>query len=419
MDREEEKEVVDETQVATLENIIGTKDTTSIKVKIPKNEYNDEGKDGFTSEGNISSDGNNNKIKEKYGYTFNINGFESNSIAYFNEILLGNKTSSTSKCFNVKFEFEKEQFFKLSNSYEPILKYVLKIINTDIDLQGDIDGVITNVSNDTIKKAKDNNKYSIFTSNNFLKNNGKTYDIFCESTFGLINKLSHGKSEKTSRKIRQLKRLIFLIDFIKTINNETNKNSPGVQKNMKERINSLFHHNESNDIILCLIADGNYKKLIQQLKDSCLFAKQWNNKNENTDVGDLYTYFEHLRNSKLPFLIVYCPRFYERTTQYYNPLTKLYLEDDKNEPEIAVETLKNDNENLKKQIGEQNNKILDQNKKIEEQNKKIEELERQIKLLMGKKEGGENLLGKKTKRRKIFKKPKKKKNPKKDDKNDD
>ena len=401
MDKEEEKEVVDETQVATLETIIKPENITLIKVKIPKNEYNDDEKEGYTSGGNISSDGIKNRIKEKYGYTFNINSFESNSIAYFNEILLGNKTSNISKCFNVKFEFEKETFFKLSKAYEPILKYVDSIIKANVDLQGDIDGVITNVSNETIKKAKNDNKYSIFTSSNFLKTN-KTYDIFCESTFGLIDKLSHGKQEKISRKVSQLKRLIFLIEFIKRINNETDNNSPGVQKNMKERINTLFHHKEYNDIILCLIADGNYKKLIQQIKDSCLFAKEWKNKDENTNINDLYTYFELLRNSKLPFLIVYCPRFYERTSQYYNPLSKLYLEDNKNEPEITLETLKNDNENLKKKIGE---------------------LEKQISALRNEKKE-ENLLGRKKKRskkkrRKPLKKPKKEKNPKKDDKNED
>ena len=397
MDEEEEKEVIDETQVATLESIIKPEDIKSIKVKIPKNEYNDEDKEGYTSGGNVSSDGINNKIKEKYGYTFNINGFESNSIAYFNEILLGNKTSNISKCFNIKFEFEKETFFKLSKSYEPILKYVESIINSNVDLQGDIDGVITNVSNDTIKKAKDNNKYSIFTSGNFLKNDSKTYDIFCESTFGLLDKLSHGKTEKLSRKVIQLKRLIFLIGFIKRINNETDKNSPEVQKNMKERINTLFHHKESNDIILCIIADGNYKKLIQQIKDSCLFAKEWKNNDENTNINNLYTYFGLLRNSGLPFLIVYCPRFYERTSRYYNPLSKTYIEDDKIEPEITMENLKNDNENLKK---------------------KIEELEKQINALTNKKRE-ENLLGKKKKRRKLLKNPKKKDNPKKDNKSDD
>jgi hypothetical protein len=31
------------------------------------------------------------KLEKKYGYSFNINGFEFSSIAYFNEILLRNK----------------------------------------------------------------------------------------------------------------------------------------------------------------------------------------------------------------------------------------------------------------------------------------------------------------------------------------
>ena len=89
------------------------------------------------------------------------------------------------------------------------------IINADFDLQGDIDGIITNVKNKVIEKAKTDNPYSIFTSSNFLKHD-KTYDIFCESTFGLIDKLKKEKSGKISRKINQLKKLIFIIQFIKS-----------------------------------------------------------------------------------------------------------------------------------------------------------------------------------------------------------
>ena len=178
---------------------------------------------------------------------------------------------------------------------------------------------------------------------------------------------------------------------------------------MKITINKIFHHTESNDIILCIIVDGNYKQLIQQIKNSCLFAKKWENWtniNENEITKNLFDYFEILRKANVPFLIVYCSRFYERTSQYYNPISKKYLEDEKIETEIIINNLKNDNEILKHQVKEQNNQIQEQNNQIQEQNKKIKELEEKIALLIG--EGEKNLLGKKVKRIKFVRKKLKK-----------
>ena len=393
MEEEIEEEVVDEKQINTLDKIINQKDKDDIKIKIPKDEFNDESlseiEGGFSSGGSggsVSSEIFKNKIIKKYGYTYNIRGFESNSIAYFKEILLGIRTSGKSKCYNVEFNFEKENFFKIGKSYKGIMKYIEMIINADFDLQGDIDGIITKVDNTVLQKAKLDNPYNIFTSNRFLIHN-KKYDIFCESTFGLIDKLSNEKEEKTPSKVNQIKKLIFLIDFIKKINNEINEGSKQVEQNMKIRINQLFHHTDSNDIILCLIVDGNYKQLIQQIRNSCLFAKKWNNTNESGMMKNLFEYFRILRESKVPFLIVYMPRFYERKSQYYNPITKIYLEDEKNEKGKNIDNSGDDGENLK-------TKIQEQEKKLKEQEQKIKNLEEKIEKLMS-----ENfLLGNKTQR---------------------
>ena len=94
MEQENEniEQVIDEKQEETLDEIVNPENMNKIKLKIPKNEFIDETIDntfeGFSSGGSISSGSENAKIINKYGYTFNINGFESNSIAYFNEILL-------------------------------------------------------------------------------------------------------------------------------------------------------------------------------------------------------------------------------------------------------------------------------------------------------------------------------------------
>ena len=371
MEEEEvEKEIVDENQIKTLDQILSETEKENVKIKIPKDEFNDEplsGTEGdYSSEvsgGSISSEGFKNKIITKYGYTFNISGFESNSIAYFNEILLSNKKSDKSKFYNVKFNFENETFFKIGKSYKCIMNYIEMIVKSEFDLQGDIDGIIANVDNKVIQKAKLENPFSIFTSNSFLKHN-KKYDIFCESTFGLIDKLSGEKQEKISSKVIQLKKLIFLIKFIKKINNEIDENSNQIAKNMKTTINQMFHHTDSNDIILCIIVDGNYKQLIQQIKNSCLFSKKWNNKNESRMMKNLFEYFKILRESEVAFLIVYMPRFYERNSQYYNPITKKYLEDEKKEADKNINNSEDNQENLKKTIQDQQKQIKELQEKI-------------------------------------------------------
>ena len=330
-----------------------------IKLKIPKNEFMDETIDntieGFSSGRSLSSGKENSKIIDKYGYTFNINGFESNSIAYFNEILLNNKNPVKSKCFNVKFNFEDGSIIK-TNKFT--LSYLNMVLNSGYDMKGDIDGVITDVESRTILNAKKENPYNFFTSNKFLKHD-KTYDIFCESTFGLIDKLSNKKSNG-KKKLIQLKKLIFIIELIQKINKEINEQSAKPLIDLKIAINKHFHHKESNEIIMSIIVDGNYKKLIQQMKNSCLFAKKWKNwenPDENGMMKQLYDYFELLRKSKVPFLIIYCPRFYERTSKYYNPLSKQYIEDNDVETENKISKLESENAHLKQKINSLEEKV--------------------------------------------------------------
>ena len=190
MEQEKEDQVIDENQDETLDEIINPESIEKIKLKIPENEFNDEktnniSKD-FSSHGSISSGKENKKMINDYGYTFNINGFEINSIAYFNEILLKNRIPNKSNWFNVKFNFKDGNIFNMDKS---ILKYLNMVLNSDFDLEGDIDGVITNIESETILNAKKENPYNMIMSNKFLKPD-KAYDIFCESTFGLIEKLS-------------------------------------------------------------------------------------------------------------------------------------------------------------------------------------------------------------------------------------
>ena len=370
---QKEESCVDEKQEETFDEIINPDDINNIKLKIPKNEFIEGNinntNEGFTSDENISSGRENNKIKEIYGYTFNINGLEANSIAYFNEILLGNKKTDKSNCFNIKFDFKKGDIFKINES---TFNYLNMIVNSEFDLEGDIDGVITDVRAETIINAKKDNPFNLFTSDKFLKL-GKTYDIFCESTFGLIDKLIN-KNSKGNKKITQLKKLIFIIELIKNINNNINDYSEQPKKDLKTAINKLFHHKELNDIIICIIVDGNYKTLIQQIKNSCLFAKEWKvwkNPEENGIMKRLYDYFELLRNTKIPFLIVYCPRFYERTSKYYNPLSKTYIEDNDVEIETKIFNLESENASLKQKIQEQDNKIKELGDKIKELEERI------------------------------------------------
>ena len=370
---QKQESCVDEKQEETFDEIINPDDINNIKLKIPKNEFIegniDNTNEGFTSDGNIFSGRENNNIKEIYGYTFNINGFEANSIAYFNEILLDNKKTDKSNCFNIKFDFKKGDIFKINES---TFNYLNMIVNSEFDLEGDIDGVITDVRAETIINAKKDNPFNLFTSDKFLKP-GKTYDIFCESTFGLIDKLIN-KNAKGNKKITQLKKLIFIIELIKNINNNINDHSEQPKKDLKIAINKLFHHKELNDIIICIMVDGNYKTLIQQIKNSYLFAKEWKvwkNPEENGIMKRLYDYFELLRNTKIPFLIVYCPRFYERTSKYYNPLSKTYIEDNDVEIETKIFNLESENASLKQKIQEQDNKIKEQGDKIKELEERI------------------------------------------------
>ena len=239
MEQEKEEQVIYEKQNETLYEIINSENMKKIKLKIPKNEFIDEvidnANEGFTSGGSVSIGRENIKIKERYGYTFNINGFESNSIAYFNEILLDNKKSDKPNCFNVKFNFETGSIFKINNFHND---YLNMIMNSGLDLEGDINGVITNVESKTIVKAKKENPYNIFTSDKFLKPN-KKYDIFCESTFGLIDKLSN-KNSKDNKKVTQLTKLIFIIELIQKISKEINNDSEQPKKDLKVAINNLF-----------------------------------------------------------------------------------------------------------------------------------------------------------------------------------
>ena len=395
MEQENEniEQVIDEKQEETLDEIVNPENMNKIKLKIPKNEFIDETIDntfeGFSSGGSISSGSENAKIINKYGYTFNINGFESNSIAYFNEILLNNKNPDKFNCFNVDFNFADGKIFTINKS---TFNYLKMVMNSDFDLQGDIDGVITNVPSEVISNAKKENPYNIFTSDKFLKE-GKTYDIFCESTFGLIDKLTNKKSNG-KKKVTQLKKLIFIIELIQKINKEINDSSSQPLKELKKAINKHFHHQESNEIIMSIIVDGNYKKLIERIKTSCLFAKQWKNyenPEENRNMKKLYDYFELLRKSKVPFLIIYCPRFYERTSKYYNPLSKQYIEDDDIDTDNKIFNLESENAFMKQKIKDQDNKLKEQDNKIKEQDNKIKALEEKINNLLKDKD----LLGRK------------------------
>jgi hypothetical protein len=280
------------------------------------------------------------------------------------------------------------------------------MLNPEFEVVGDIDGVIKNVENDKLKKAKESHPYSIFTSQKFYDNNKNIYDIFCESTFGLIEKLK--QKDKPNRKLIQLKKLIFLINFINEINNKINKASIQIQQELKNKINNMFHHNENNQITLCIIVDGNYKHLIEQMKNSNLFAKEWKDNNENKIMKNLYEYFSLLRNSKIPFLIVYCPRFYERNTKYFNPILKLYQED-KEDTETKLKFLTNENAQLKAYKEENEKKMKQQDDIIKQQGNQINILQKKVEELEGTIGTKGNVLGKKRKRACARKKIKKKK----------
>lgn len=361
------EEVIDDNQKKILTEILEEKNKLSIKIKVPENEYNDEQEyRGYSSTGSISSGSNRSKgnILSKYGYSFNIKGFENNSIAYFHEILLGYKNKEN--CFHVKFDFNELIRIDVST-----IDFCQKMLNKNFELIGDIDGIVTDVTNKELLKSINDNKYNIFSSKNFYKDDNVVYDIFCESTFGLIPKLRKKSPTKPNKKIVQLEKLIFLINYIDEINKNILDNSDDQKKSLKKKINNIFHHKLNNKIILCIILDGNYKDLVEQIKNSFLFSKEWNDENDSAIMEGLYNYFKILRNSKIPFLIVYCPRFYERKSKFYFPIIKMY-DEDKNEEKII-----NENNALNEKMKQQDEKIINLQKENELLDKKINNLQKE------------------------------------------
>ena len=403
MDTQKDNIIIDEDQIRILNEILKEENSKKVQLKVPKDEFNEEQeiKGGYSSAGSKSSGSNTNiKIKNKYGYSFNINGFESNSIAYLNEILLGKKNENN--CFNVNFNFN--DLIRIDKSTVDFCRLML---NDEVELVGDVDGVITNVKNDELLKAKNENLYNIFTSKNFFQHD-KTYDIFCESTFGLIDKLRKGTDKQPNRKIVQLKKLICLINIIDNINEKIKETSDDLQRSLKKKVNNIFHHNGTNKITLCILVDGNYKHLIETIKNSCLFSKEWKDNNDKGIMQNLYTYFKILRDSKIPFLIVYCPRFYERKSQYFNPISKIYEEDMKDNNEILMNSLVNENEQLKLKISQLEEYKTKQDAKIERLEVELSEIKEQMR--GKKKKTTSNILGEKRKRmvKKMVKKKQKK-----------
>lgn len=373
--QEEDDITIDEEQTSILESIIepGNK---PILVKVPKDNFKDdfdlENKKRVSS--NPASQTESSLVQKEEAqditnYSFNVDGFESNSIAYFNELLLGYK-SMNNCCCRVDFDFNDFLSTDIST-----INYCSKMLIKEYELIGDIDAIIKNVKNEELKKAKKDNPYSIFTSKKFFDNNDNEYDIFCESTFGLIEKLKGDTKNKPNRKLIQLKKLIYIINFINEINEKINDLSSDKEKNLKKRINEKFHHKIGNKIILCMIVDGNYKNLIEQIKNCYLFSKDWKDNNENGIMKNLYEYFSRLRKSKIPFLIVYCPRFYERNSNYFNPISKTYIEDKSGETEIKLNNLVNENAQLKIKINNLEEDKKKQENDINDLKKKLEELE--------------------------------------------
>lgn len=330
------------------------------------------------------------KSEKKYGYSFNINGFEFSSIAYFNEILLGKKGKSN--CFHVQFDFN--QLLKIDKT---IVDYCQLLLNKEFELKGEIDGIIINVQKDEIMKAKNENFYSIFSNINFLKENN-TYDIFCESTFGFIEKFKCEKN-KYDRKINHLKKIVYLIkDVIYKINNEIHESSDTYQKTLKANINTMFHHTPTNKIILAIICDRNYRDLIEQIKNFRLFSKKWEDNYEKTEMKGLYEYFKILRESEIPFLIVYCPQFNERTSQYFNPISKKYNEDENSKEKMKPQTLKIKTEILSQEIKEQYEKMKEQDEILKELDERLKILKQKMDYNQAKKSNKEKekkLIGKK------------------------
>ena len=416
MDDNKDK-IIDILQLHSLDEILDKKSDLKIQTKLPNDEFNDieQKKDYIPSSGMSGASESNIKLERKYGYSFNIDGFESNSIAYFNEILLGNKKEN---CFHVQFDFN--QILKIDKI---TVDYCRLFLNKEFELIGDIDGIITNVQKEEIMKAKNENSYSIFSSINFFKENN-SYDIFCESTFGFIEKFKSEKFDYTL-KIKQLKKIIYLIkDVVYKINIDIDNNSDIYLKILKAKINSLFHHNPNNKIILAIICDGNYRNLIEQIKNFCLFSKDWKDNYDKNEMKGLYEYFKILRESEIPFLIVYCPIFNERNSKYFNPISKIYYEDKNSKEKITIKTLKIENENLRQQFKLQDKKIKEHDEKIKEHDKKLKILEKKIddlsnQLKKSNNEKENNLIGKKRGRCGKYVKSKMKKRKEKNTKSDD
>ena len=416
MDDKKDKNI-DIVQLHSLDEILDKKSDLKIQTKLPNDEFNDieQKKDYIPSSGMSGASESNIKLERKYGYSFNIDGFESNSIAYFNEILLGNKKEN---CFHVQFDFN--QILKIDKI---TVDYCRLFLNKEFELIGDIDGIITNVQKEEIMKAKNENSYSIFSSINFFKENN-SYDIFCESTFGFIEKFKSEKFDYTL-KIKRLKKIIYLIkDVVYKINIDIDNNSDIYLKILKANINSLFHHNPNNKIILAIICDGNYRNLIEQIKNFCLFSKDWKDNYDKNEMKGLYEYFKILRESEIPFLIVYCPIFNERNSKYFNPISKIYYEDKNSKEKITIKTLKIENENLRQQFKLQDKKIKEHDEKIKEHDKKLKILEKKIddlsnQLKKSNNEKKNNLIGKKRGRCGKYVKSKMKKRKEKNTKSDD
>ena len=128
-----EEKIIEDDQINILDKILKEENKLKIKLKVPKDEFNNitEKECNISSSGLSSGQESIKKIKKKYGYSFNINGFESNSIAYFNEILLGNKFLDKQNCFHIDFYFNNFIKFDLS-AYD----FCRKMLNPKFQLRG-------------------------------------------------------------------------------------------------------------------------------------------------------------------------------------------------------------------------------------------------------------------------------------------
>ena len=160
------------------------------------------------------------------------------------------------------------------------------------------------------------------------------------------------------------------------MNENIGEKSDDHKKNLKKNINNTFHHTPNNKIIIAIICDGNYKNLFVQMKNFNLFSKDWKDDDEKESVNVLYQFFKTLRESKIPFLIAFCPRFYERNSQYFYPFSKAYDEDNKKIVEsLSLKKIKEENEMIKLKLSEQEITNNEQEEKIKEHEERIKNLE--------------------------------------------